>query len=216
MASWRKKALAAGATLAVFLFGSADAAMPAKDAAVAVMDFGTRPGATTEEININNAEYTACEYMINGLVDRNCFSVMEKDLVLPRLSSDGIVCAGLIDPDSAKRIGELLHVRYIIYGNVAGVTLSESSAAIADSHMVRAHLVARVMDVETGDIVMMVKGNGSSRSNFVTIPLHASQTIKIGTESVTMDSVHNAIAKAADDAAEKIAVKCGIPPSKKK
>ena len=28
-----------------------------KDATVAVMDFGTRPGATPAEININNAEY---------------------------------------------------------------------------------------------------------------------------------------------------------------
>ena len=35
------------------------AAAIAKDANVAVMDFGTRPGATTSEISINNAEYTS-------------------------------------------------------------------------------------------------------------------------------------------------------------
>lgn len=35
-----------------------------KDTCIAVMDFGTRPGATPEEININNAEYISCEYMI--------------------------------------------------------------------------------------------------------------------------------------------------------
>ena len=35
------------------------AALPPKDATVAVMDFGTRPGATTSEISIHNAEYTS-------------------------------------------------------------------------------------------------------------------------------------------------------------
>ena len=65
------------------------------------------------------------------------------------------------------------------------------------------------MDVETGDILMAVKGDGKSKSSFV--KLHAGngltgvKVLKIGTVNVTMDSVHNAIAKAAEDIAGKMA-----------
>lgn len=195
------------------------------------MDFGTRPGATAGEIDLNRAEHMTSEYVINGLVQRQCFQIMEKDLVWSKLQEDGIRCEGLIDPDSAKRIGELLHVRYIVYGNVVSVSTSESGAAIAATSIVRAHVQARVMDAETGNIVMAVSGNGSSGSTRLNNPgamkiaMPSAMTssgagarpISLGGSfSVSMESVHNAIAKAADDAAEKIAVKCGIPPTKKK
>lgn len=180
---------------------------------VAVMDFGTRPNATREEIDLNNAEYTTSEYVINGLIARGCFAVMEKDRVLPLLRTEHVKCTGLIDPDSARRIGELLHVKYIVYGNVANVSLSTNYVLAVAQKMVRAHVSARVMDVETGDILIAVTGDGSSRSNGLG---GLGGLVLIGSASVSMESVHNAIAKAADDAAEKIAVKCGIPPMKKK
>lgn len=195
------------------------AAEPDRNSAVAVMDFGTRPGATTAEININNAEYASSAYMINGLVNRGCFVVMDKDFVLPTLEAEHLKLVGLIDPDSAKRIGEILHVRYIVYGNVASVSTSETGGEIA-GHIgggvnictVNARIVARIMDVETGDIVAAVKGEGRSRSSYVKVnagkaALGGVHTLKIGTVTVTMDSVHNAIQKAADDAAARIAAK---------
>lgn len=185
-----------------------------KDDTVAVMDFGKRSGATSSTLNVDNVGYAAGDYIVEGLVSRKCFHVVEKETVLSELQGEDITSVGLIDPKSARRIGERLHVRYIIYGNVAGVTLSESSAGIAGSHMVRARIVARIMDVETGDIIMVASGFGSSRSNSVSGPFGL--LVNIGTQSVTMESVHNAVAKAADDAAEKIAARCGIRMMKKK
>ena len=188
----------------------------AKDANVAVMDFGTRPGATPSEININNAEYASSEYIINGLVNKHCFNIMDKDMVMQQLKAENLTTVGLIDPDTAKRIGDLLHTRYIIYGNVTNVSISDTGTQIL-THIgggvnvctVKAHVIARVMDVETGDILMAVKGDGKSKSSFV--KLHAGngltgvKVLKIGTVNVTMDSVHNAIAKAAEDIAGKMA-----------
>lgn len=192
------------------------AAAIAKDANVAVMDFGTRPGATTSEISINNAEYTSSEYIINGLVNKHCFNIMDKDMVMHRLQEKQLKTVGLIDPDTAKRIGDLLHTRYIIYGNVTNVSISDTGTQIMTNIgggvnicTVKAHMIARVMDVETGDILMDVKGDGKSKSSFV--KLHAGngltgvKVLKIGTVNVTMDSVHNAIAKAAEDIAGKMA-----------
>lgn len=207
--------------LAVFfavLFSSQQcfAAAIAKDANVAVMDFGTRPGATPSEININNAEYASSEYIINGLVNKHCFNIMDKDMVMQQLKAEHLTTVGLIDPDTAKRIGDLLHTRYIIYGNVTNVSISDTGTQIMTNIgggvnicTVKAHMIARVMDVETGDILMAVKGDGKSKSSFVR--LHAGngltgvKVLKIGTVTVTMDSVHNAIAKAAEDIAGKMA-----------
>lgn len=205
-----------GVGLAILWSSHCFAAAIAKDANVAVMDFGTRPGATPSEISINNAEYTSSEYIINGLVNKHCFNIMDKDMVMQQLKAENLTTVGLIDPDTAKRIGDLLHTRYIIYGNVTNVSISDTGTQILTNIgggvnvcTVKAHVIARVMDVETGDILMAVKGDGKSKSSFV--KLHAGngltgvKVLKIGTVNVTMDSVHNAIAKAAEDIAGKMA-----------
>lgn len=189
-----------------------------KDANVAVMDFGTRPGATPAEVNLNNAEYTSSTYIVNGLINKHCFNVMDKDMVMQQLQAEHIKTTGLIDPDSAKRIGQLLHTRYIVYGNVANVSVSDVSTQVLSGFgtgagltvcTVKAHIIARVMDVETGDIVMAVKGEGKSKSSYVKAQVGnvftGVKTLMIGNANVTMDSVHNAIAKAADDVAGKMA-----------
>ena len=201
---------------AVLLSSQCFAAAIAKDANVAVMDFGTSPGATPSEININNAEYASSEYIINGLMNKHCFNIMDKDMVMQQLKAENLTTVGLIDPDTAKRIGDLLHTRYIIYGNVTNVSISDTGTQIMTNIgggvnicTVKAHMIARVMDVETGDILMAVKGDGKSKSSFVR--LHAGngltgvKVLKIGTVTVTMDSVHNAIAKAAEDVATRMA-----------
>lgn len=205
-----------GVGLAILLSSHCFAAAIAKDANVAVMDFGTRPGATPSEISINNAEYTSSEYIINGLVNKHCFNIMDKDMVMHRLQEKQLKTVGLIDPDTAKQIGSMLNTRYIIYGNVTNVSVSDTGTQILTNIgggvnicTVKAHVIARVMDVETGDILMAVKGDGKSKSSFV--KLHAGngltgvKVLKIGTVNVTMDSVHNAIAKAAEDIAGKMA-----------
>ena len=115
---------------AVLFSSQCFAAVIAKDANVAVMDFGTRPGATPSEININNAEYASSEYIINGLVNKHCFNIMDKDMVMQQLKAENLTTVGLIDPDTAKRIGDLLHTRYIIYGNVTNVSISDTGTEL--------------------------------------------------------------------------------------
>lgn len=190
-----------------------------RNACVAVMDFGTRPGASTAEIDINNAEYISCEYIINRLVNRGCFTVMEKDVVINKLKAAGLKTTGIIDPVTAKRIGDLLKCKYIIYGNVNNVSVSDTGANVGglgtDVFTVKAHIVARMMDVDTGSIIMMARGDGRSKSSFTGLSVERSLNVKLGdvavvkiklpcqqiagfgTVDVTLDSVHNAIRKAA-------------------
>lgn len=168
---------------------------------IAIMDFGTRPGASEAEINVNNAEYVTSEYIIDRLVDDKCFQVKEKDFVMEQINAADISTVGIIDPDTAKRIGKMLNVRYILCGNVANVSLSEAGGALGGTGLtkntVQAHIVGRVMDTETGSILYMVKGTGKSASTYTKVKGIVGGTLSFGTVQVTQDSVHNAIQKAA-------------------
>ncbi len=197
-----------------------------RNANVAVMDFGTRPGATTAEININNAEHTSNDYIITRLVNRNCFNVIEKDFALKVAADEDLNVTGIIDPDTAKRIGEILHVKYLIYGNVANVSVSDTGTEILGAIgggvnicTVKARIIARMMDIDTGTIITVAKGEGKSKSSFVNLAAGRDwmniKVIEIGSVKVTQDSVHNAIQKAAYAAVDDIIFKLFNEPKDK-
>lgn len=174
-------------------------------AVVAVMDFGTHPGAATCDVALANAEKMTSEYIITKLINDGKLEVMDKDMVKGQLEAAHVKTEGLIDPDSAKIIGETLKCRYIIYGNVNDVSVSDTGVNTLLSGVnvctVKSHIIARIMDVTTGNIVMAAKGEGVSKSSLVDVnTLNAG--ITIGTKTVTQESVHNAIQKAAYNAVE--------------
>lgn len=194
-----------------------------KNASIAVMDLGVRPGAVPSTININGAGDASCAYLINRLVQRGCFAVVDKELAMGRIKSQGLKTDGLIDPDTAQRIGKMLGVKYLLYGNVSGVTVSDVSTNVVFSGVnvctVKAHIIARIQDVTNGNIVMAIKGDGHSKSSYTKVavgPLYSPLVVKIGTAKVTQDSVHNAVMKASIDAVDNIALQLGFGPAKDK
>ena len=166
------------------------------DATVAVMDFGTHPGAVPIDLNVFNAGQAASEYVIDRLINSGKFNVVDRTLVEGQIKSNGLNIVGLIDFDTAQKVGKMLNAKYIVYGNVNDVTLSEVGASIAGSGAkvctVSSHLVLRMMDVETGDIICASKGEGKSKSGKGSIVV-----LEVGNTKVTQESVHNAIQKAA-------------------
>ena len=172
---------------------------------VAVMDLGTHPGAVPIDINILNAGRVASDYTVEKLLDDNQFIVMERTIIDEQLEEENIKYEGIIDPDTAQRIGKMLGAKYLIYGNVNDVTLSDVGTQVLTSGVtvctVGSHVILRMMDVDTGAIVSMSKGEGKSKSSFTNVgsPMYM---ITVGTKTVTQDSVHNAIQKAAYQATE--------------
>lgn len=168
---------------------------------VAVMDFGRHVGAATADIILDNADKTSTDYIIEALVETDKYDVVDKDLLAEKLTQENLNTTGIVDPDTAKRIGEIMGVRYIIYGNVNDVTGSSTGVQIyasgADVHTVKAHIIARMMDVTTGDIVMAAKGEGKSKSSLAKIGTDGFGYITIGTARISQVSVHNSIKKAA-------------------
>lgn len=168
---------------------------------VAVMDFGHHVGATTDDIVFENTDKTSSDYIIEALVESGKYDVVDKDLLAEKLMQENLNTKGIIDPDTARRIGEVLGVRYIIYGNVNDVTGSSTGVQIyangADVYTVKAHIIARMMDVTTGDIVMAAKGEGKSKSSLAKVGTDSLGYITVGTARISQVSVHNSIKKAA-------------------
>ena len=129
---------------------SSEAALIEKNASVAVMDLGVHKGTSDPDINLLNAEKASSEYVIQRLAATNNFEVKDRTLILNALQKLNML--GLIDPDTAKKIGEILGIRYIVYGNVIDVSVAVGKAGVV-VNTVKAHIVIRIMDIDTGKIL---------------------------------------------------------------
>lgn len=187
--------------MVLFVNSNSFAAKIESDATVAVMDFGTHPGAVTADINIFNAGKTAHEYILQSIFESNKLNIVDRFMVESTIQSENLNTTGIIDADTARRLGKILGVKYIIYGNVNDVTLSNTGGQIGPGGInictVKSHIIARIMNVETGEIISAAKGEGVSKSSFVKIHGGVPVILTIGKTKVTQDSVHNALQNAA-------------------
>ena len=174
--------------------------------AVIVTQFGDHPDAADAGVSLLNAGKLASEYVTARLVESGKFSVLDSSGMDGKFSDENIV--GIIAPDTARKIGELFKVKYIVYGNVTGVSVSDtgtSSGTVIGNITIgttKADIVLRIMNISTGDILMAAKGEGRSKTSYVKVNLDKVNTVAIGTKIVTQDSVHNAIQKAAFQAVD--------------
>lgn len=168
-----------------------------RGSSVAVMDMGVHQGTSDPDVNLLNAETASSEYIITRLVETKNFDVKDRTLILQALQKLNML--GLIDPDTAKRIGRILEVRYIIYGNVVDVSIAVEKTLV-NVNTVKAHLVIRIMDIETGNVLMAAKGEGKSASAF--IGDSEANFFFIGSTKVSQTAVHNALKKAAFQAVD--------------
>ena len=198
------------AVLIVMSLGASVSAQIVENAPIAVMDLGTHEGAVPIDINIFNAGKASSEYLLQRLFEVGKFNVMDRTLVEDKIQAAGLKTTGLIDPDTAKKIGEILGVEYLVYGNVNDVTVSENGASTLgvgidiSTITVKAHIIVRVMEIETGQIIGSAKGEGKSKGSFVRVKGTPFATISVGRTKVTQDSVHNALQKATFETVDKL------------
>ena len=196
--------------IVVSLCSTVFAAPIEENASIAIMDLGTHEDAVPHEISILNAGKASSEYLIQRMFQVGKFNIMDRTLVEEKIHVANLNTTGLIDPDTAKKIGELLGADYLVYGNVNDVTLSETGAETVGVGLdfstvtVKAHLIVRVMDISTGQIIGAAKGEGISKGSFVQIKGGTVATVSIGRTKITQDSVHNALQKAAFATVDKL------------
>lgn len=167
---------------------------------VAVVDFATLSGAVTGDLNADKVGLMCVDYIIEALVDSGKFFVMSKELVSENLAKEKLDCTGIISKSMIRRLGEILEVDFIVLGGVYGVGNDQCILEVVSNgakvNSVKACLIARMVDVHTGNIVAMAEGRGESKSSLVKVGKDNFGFITVGTKKVPQVSVHNSVKKA--------------------
>ena len=187
--------------LNILFFSAASAEVLPDNLKVAVMDLGYYKGAVTSDLNSDNIGFMVSDYVIEALVASGKFQVISKELVEEKFAEEKISTVGIIPPSVAKKIGKILGVKYIVYGNISGLGSDSLKVEILASggkfHSVKATVILRIMDIETGSVIGMTSGDGVSKSSEIKISPSELITIKIGSQNIPQVAVHNSIKKAA-------------------
>ena len=174
---------------------------------IAVMDFALPQGISSADL-VSDGSYTGVgDFIIKDLLLDERFYLVDKALYLEQLMNENVTTVGIIDQESAKKIGRIMNVRYIIYGNVTELGNDTNENGISgvglDLHNVKAKVTLRMLDVQTGDILLAVSGEGKSESSNVKVGVNDDYGLQIGTNRVSSISTYNAIQKAAVNGVEK-------------
>lgn len=200
-----RKIFIAVAVIFALCSSAANAEVPAKPR-VAVIDFMTLSGAVSGELNADKVGMMCVDYIVGALVDSEKFFVMNKELAVKKLADEKLDYTGVIPPSMIRRLGEILEVDFIILGGVYGVGNDQSILEVVSNgakvNSVKACIIARMVDVRTGNIVAMAEGRGESKSSLVKIGKDNLGFITVGTKKVPQVSVHNAVKKATEPLVE--------------
>ena len=192
---------------------------------IAVINF-SKKATVPEGLTFEDASMVT-DYVIDALLDTDMFQIMEREELRSITNEHSYNATGLIDLNTATRVGKLNGVQYLVYGSVVGLGVKEKEIGYSNNkygdidnkqHTVVANVHARFIDVETGRIVLTAQGEGASTSSLTGIgygvtentrtiynddgttrTLDTENNILIGTAKVSQIQVHNALEKAVDD-----------------
>lgn len=175
-------------------------------ARIVVMNFGTLNNSKIIGLNLEETEKALYDHVVQNLSDSKKFEVVE--LPEEKLKSENINTVGIISPFDAKHIGEIMKVQYIVYGKLLNITADETDVKILANgltiHEVKAQIIIRMVDTNTGAVIGSVIGNGKSKSSLIKAGIDSVGTLTIGTRTVTQDSVTQSLIKAANNATNEL------------
>ena len=188
---------------------------------VAVMDVG-------EYKNVQAQGYDAgaamTEYVMAALEKESEFQLYscDGDAMRDRLAEMGMKNAGLTSTKAAAEVGKLFGADYVVCGTIhdLGTSRTDTSALVYSNtdHRVTAHVVLRVVNVRTNEIVMAAKGEGESGTSASSIDygsilalagkgpgiFSVGGTINLGGYEASSEDVDAALQRAASDAVVKL------------
>ncbi len=202
---------------------------------VAVLPYANK-AAVSAELSLADASLVS-EFVIEKLIDSERFNVVEREVLMNIMQEHNLNMSGMIDPMTAVQVGKLAGANFFVAGSVTGLSTKKSGAGYENSNLgsvggnmntVIANVTARIIDIETGRVVMAASGTGESASTNVESKLNqhktdtiqttgddsytgeeyimegeetstTSHTIRIGTQDFSQVQVRNALYKAVDD-----------------
>src|SRR5713101_1655714 len=141
--------------LAAFLASSAFAQAPKKRVAIMDFEYSTVQSAVMEVFGSNvDVGKGICDILVDRLVNDGTYSVIERKALDKLLAEQNFSNSDRADPSSAAKIGKLLGVNAIIIGSIT--TFGRDAKAVVQ-------VTARLIDVNTGEILASAQGGGTSK-----------------------------------------------------
>ena len=143
----------------------------------------------------------AVEYVYADLQDSGRFKLLDRTRQRALVDEYAHDMSGLVDEDTAPAIGNQYGAQYLLMGSIIGVTTRRSETTVVGAGTKRAHVTAtvslRLVDTETGQVVLAATGRSRKNNTLVKAPLGL---IRIGTEQVDKGQVNEALEDAIHEA----------------
>lgn len=145
----------------------------------------------------------AVEYVYTDLQDSGRFKLLDRTRQRALVDEYAHDMSGLVDEDTAPAIGNQYGAQYLLMGSIIGVTTRRSETTVVGVGTKRAQVTAtvslRLVDTETGEVVLAATGRSRKNNTLVKAPLGL---IRIGTEQVDKEQVNEALEDAIHDAVD--------------
>lgn len=145
----------------------------------------------------------AVEYVYTDLQDSGRFKLLDRTRQRALVDEYAHDMSGLVDEDTAPVIGNQYGAQYLLMGSIIGVTTRRSETTVVGAGTKRAQVTAtvslRLVDTETGEVVLASTGRSRKNNTLVKAPLGL---IRIGTEQVDKEQVNEALEDAIHDAVD--------------
>ena len=159
---------------------------------VAVMNFGNK--AITSSGLREHDFSSATEYAIYQLSACGWFDLVDYEQLSTIAKLHAVNMSGLVDPGTVVAIGKFAGAQFMVIGNVTGLTTKENvfgyqhgnRGGIENAqHVVTANVALRIVDIETGRIIVAGLGKGSSTSTMTELHFKKYRNNKIETEDLS-------------------------------
>ena len=145
----------------------------------------------------------AVEYVYTDLQDSGRFKLLDRTRQRALTDEYAHDMSGLVDEDTAPVIGNQYGAQYLLMGSIIGVTTRRSETTVVGAGTKRAQVTAtvslRLVDTETGEVVLAATGRSRKNNTLVKAPLGL---IRIGTEEVDKGQVNEALEDAIHEAVD--------------
>lgn len=145
----------------------------------------------------------AVEYVYTDLQDSGRFKLLDRTRQRALVDEYAHDMSGLVDEDTAPAIGNQYGAQYLLMGSIIGVTTRRSETTVVGAGTKRAQVTAtvslRLVDTETGEVVLAATGRSRKNNTLVKAPLGL---IRIGMEQVDKEQVNEALEDAIHEAVD--------------
>lgn len=147
----------------------------------------------------------ATDKIYEGMTNCIDFEILTRTDVDKLVQEHELAATGLIDVSTAPAFGKMLGAEYLLITNITGLSSRKKTASVVGSgsknYIVTARMAARIVEVESGRVVLAATGSATSSNKMTKI---AGGLIRIGTDEVDQGLADEAIEKAAEALVDKL------------